>query len=530
MSDQLHRLLGDLERQARARFTDAVATATPVDFSLYVGHPVAFVLEVLRMRLLRWQRAFLDAFHGHKHGQFVVVSANGCGKTAMVAPLLLYVALVLNGQALYLSASEKQTRTQMKASLERLVARIEELPDDTAVYNHGITFDAGGAVILATAGDVPAMQGHHGEKLLLVADEASHLDDDQLVALQSCVVADDNWLVLTGNALNLGGPFHRVATTADPSWQRTKVTALEVIDDPEAQHIPGLVTKKGVDNIRQTWGEMSAHFQSRVMACFPQQPADAMFPEAAIQAAFQRWHDPVFLQYQRTEGLALGVDVGASDDGDASALAVAVGGWVKELVTWHEADTMKTVGRIIGEFRRLRVAKVRVSAFDERETALLHHHVGALFINASIGMGDPLDYEGFDAEIFVDEIAVGRGVADRLRELGYPLVAFNASRRASTEERQQQYANLRAEAYARLRDRLVRGEVALPYSPELEEELRTCRGFLNSSGKLQIIAKDEWRQIIHRSPDRLDAVVMAVAGRGFASFASAGGIAGPVAF
>jgi hypothetical protein len=48
-------------------------------------------------------------------------------------------------------------------------------------------------------------------------------------------------------------------------------------------------------------------------------------------------------------------------------------------------------------------------------------------------------------------------------------------------------------------------------------------------GKLQIIAKDDWRQVIHRSPDRLDAVVMAVAGRGFASFCG-GDFTGPVAF
>ena len=76
----------------------------------------------------------------------------------------------------------------------------------------------------------------------------------------------------------------------------------------------------------------------------------------------------------------------------------------------------------------------------------------------------------------------------------------------------------------------MRGEVGLLYSPELEQELRTCRGFLKSGGKLQAITKENWRQVIHRSPDRLDAVVMAVAGRGFASFASAGEVAGPVAF
>jgi hypothetical protein len=359
--DNLSRLLGDLERQARARFDEAVSPVAPVDFSAYHGRPVAFVLEVLRMRLLAWQRAWLDAFHSHKHGQFVLVTCNGAGKTGMMGPLLLYIALVLHGQAVYFSASEKQTRSQLKANLERIVARIEELPDDTAVYNYGITFPEGGAILLASAADVNAMQGHHGETLIIVADEAQHLDDEQLVALQSCVVADNNWLILTGNALNLGGPFHRVATSADPSWHQTKVTALEVIDDAEAVHIRGLVTKKGVDNIRQTWGQDSAHFQSRVLANFPAQPADALFPEVAIQRAFALWTDANFIQAQRQEDLTLGVDVGASEEGDASAMAVAVGGWVKELLTWHEADTMKTVGRVIGEFRRLRIAKVRGS-------------------------------------------------------------------------------------------------------------------------------------------------------------------------
>ena len=72
--------------------------------------------------------------------------------------------------------------------------------------------------------------------------------------------------------------------------------------------------------------------------------------------------------------------------------------------------------------------------------------------------------------------------------------------------------------------------VALPYSVELEEELRNYRGFLNSGGRLQIQAKDEIRELIHRSPDRLDAVIMAVAGRGYVSFGLAADMSGPVAF
>jgi phage terminase large subunit len=372
--------------------------------------------------------------------------------------------------------------------------------------------------------------GHHGETLLIVADESQALEDDQLVALQGCVVADNNWLLLSWNSLNTGGPFHCACRSNDPSWQRTKVTAPEVVEDPEAEHIRGLVTKKGVDNIRQTWGQDSAHFHSRCMAEWPAQAADAMFPEVAIQAAFARWHNTAFQVEQRHDGLTLGVDVGASEDGDPSAMAVAYGGWVKELVVWYERDTMLTVARVIAEFRRLHVARVRGTAFQEREAAILQSTIGSMFKEASGALGDPCDYSGFECEIYVDEIGVGRGVSDRLREVEYPVTPFNASRRPTSEHNQTQYANLRAEAAARFRTRLIQGEIGLPYSPELEQELRTCRGFLNPSGKLQIISKDTWKQVIHRSPDRLDAVIMATAGRGFISFGGASDLTGPIPF
>jgi hypothetical protein len=333
-----------------------------------------------------------------------------------------------------------------------------------------------------------------------------------------------------GNPLGIGTAFHRVCTTNDPSWHRSKVTAIEVVEDPEAAHIRGLITTKGINAIRQTWGEQSSVFQSRCMAEFPEQPADALFPEPAIAAAFARWQDPAFMESQQGEGLTLGVDVGASTDGDASAMAVAKGGWVRELVIWWEQDTMRSVGRVIGEFRRLRVAKVRGSAYEERDAAILQSRIGSVFVDAALTMGDPEEWSGFDCEIYVDEIGVGKGVGDRLREQAYPCTAFTASRRPTSDRNAELYANLRAEAYARFRTKLIQGEVALPYSPELEEELRTCRGFLNSSGKLQILDKKAWRELINRSPDRLDACVMAVAGRSYISFGLPADLTGPVAF
>ena len=183
---------------------------------------------------------------------------------------------------------------------------------------------------------------------------------------------------------------------------------------------------------------------------------------------------------------------------------------------------MKTVGKIIDHFRQLHVTKRRNPRNLARENALLMNPVGYALVTEAMIHGDPLDYSGMRAEIRVDEIGVGRGVSDRLKEAEYPCVAFNASKRPTSEENQKEFQNLRAEAYSRFRTKLINGDIALPYSPELEQELRTCCCFTNSSGRLQIWSKAEWRDVLKRSPDRLDAVVMATAAEGVRDFSGVG--------
>ena len=67
---------------------------------------------------------------------------------------------------------------------------------------------------------------------------------------------------------------------------------------------------------------------------------------------------------------------------------------------------------------------------------------------------------------------------------------------------------------APFRDKLLRGQVALPDDPLLLEELRTYAAFTNARGLLQCIGKDDHKKLLSggRSPDRMDAVLMAVAG------------------
>jgi hypothetical protein len=53
---------------------------------------------------------------------------------------------------------------------------------------------------------------------------------------------------------------------------------------------------------------------------------------------------------------------------------------------------------------------------------------------------------------------------------------------------------------------------------------------MNSSGRFLVQSKDEWRKVLGRSPDKLDAVVMAIPSRSYASFSGAGDLNGPIPF
>lgn len=112
---------------------------------------------------------------------------------------------------------------------------------------------------------------------------------------------------------------------------------------------------------------------------------------------------------------------------------------------------------------------------------------------------------GRRARIIVDSIGMGAGVCDRLRELGVPVEEFNASDKALDPD---MYPNARSELWFRARD--VIDTVDLDADEQLLADLTAPRYRTNSKGQLVVEAKDETKKRIGRSPDRADAVLMAL--------------------
>jgi hypothetical protein len=107
--------------------------------------------------------------------------------------------------------------------------------------------------------------------------------------------------------------------------------------------------------------------------------------------------------------------------------------------------------------------------------------------------------------IFVDTIGIGAGIADRLRELGYPAVDVNVGERSGTPDK---YFNLRAELWVKYRDWLAEGRCSLPDDDALVAESSTIKYSFDSAGRIKIEKKEDMKKRGLPSPDRADALCL----------------------
>jgi phage terminase large subunit len=140
------------------------------------------------------------------------------------------------------------------------------------------------------------------------------------------------------------------------------------------------------------------------------------------------------------------------------------------LEAWRDPDTMATTGRIIQTIRNYNV---------------------------------PHDNVNVDAD------GLGGPIVDRLREQGFHFRAVHNGGEPLDKER---FVNLSAELWASAAQKIERGEVALLNDPKLIAQLASRRAKPRSDGRVQLESKEEMRRRGLPSPDRADAVVLALAG------------------
>jgi hypothetical protein len=301
------------------------------------------------------------------------------------------------------------------------------------------------------------MAGLHAPHILLVADEASGIDEAVYEAAGGSMSSPGAVTVLIGNPTRSSGFFWRAHVMERDRWFTMKVSSAD----------SRRVTPSFVTEIAQRYGLDSNAYRVRVLGEFPVADADTLIAATLVDDAMTR---DVALDLTHPE--LWGVDV-ARFGSDASVLIKRRGNVVPEMPRrWRQFDTMQLAGAIKAEYDAQQVKP---------------------------------------ALIVIDVIGIGAGVVDRLHEQNLPILGVNVAEVASTTGR---YARLRDELWVRCREWLETRAVRLPRDDQLRDDLVAPRYAFLSDGRMQIESKNLMRARGLASPDSADALIHTFAEQG----------------
>jgi hypothetical protein len=430
-----------------------------LDFvTAYGGDPVGFVVDVLGANPSPWQRSFLEAV-ARGERRITVRAGHGVGKsTACSWALIWHMVTRYPQKAVVTAPTAAQLFDALFAELKAWINRLPPiLRDSFEVFSDKVAFKAAPessfiSARTSSAERPEALAGVHSEHVLLVVDEASAVPEAVFEAAAGSMSGHSATTILISNPTRNSGLFYKTHHQLASDWYRLHVSC---IGNP-------LVTEDFVRQIAATYGEGSNAYRIRVLGEFALTDDDTLIGAELVDAAIDR-----DVTVTEDEPMIYGLDV-ARFGTDRTALCKRRGNLVVEIKSWGGLDLMQTVGMVVNEAKLDR-----------------------------------------PAEICVDTIGLGSGVADRLREQGFNVKDVNVSESSAMNPNANK---LRDELWMSAKDWLSTRSVKLPKDDMLRMELVAPRYNFTSSGKLVVESKDSMRKRGQRSPDLADAFCLTFAG------------------
>lgn len=408
---------------------------------------------------------------------------HGLGKSAQSAILILWYALTRDGKdwkAITTASVWRQLDEFLWPEIHKWARllrwdRIGRAPfiDDRELLKLSLNLRTGSA--FAIASDKPsALEGAHADCLFYLFDESKAVPDGVFDAAEGAFsTTGEIFAMAVSTPGDVAGRFHAIHTDRErfSEWWIRQVTLDECI-------AAGRVSADWATARRREWGETSSAYINRVLGQFAYtDPEGGLIPRSHVKLAQERWKQikAEMEQGRRLPFVGYGVDVGGEGE-SADATVLAPRYWqyfIDELIVFRGLDAMQVAAHV---HERLRMQKGRA---------------------------------------VVDTIGEGAGVAARLRQLSDEVHSFKGSEAAEDTDSTGEisFANMRAFSYWRLKELLnpVNGyDIALPPDKELEDDLCAVTAREARRGVIQVDDKREIIKRLGRSPDRGDAVVMAL--------------------
>lgn len=416
-----------------------------------------FAREILGFKPDPWQeRLFNDLDQGET--RISIRSGHGIGKTASSAINALHFLLTRPGSTKIIVTSPSSAQlfdglwAELLLWIDKLPAYFREQLDIKTRRIVRLDNPENAFISLRTARieSPEALAGIHADNVLVLVDEASGVPEPVYEAAAGTLSTVGSIAVLIGNPTRTSGYFHRTHTLLSDHWATYQVSCLE---SPR-------VSEAFVEDIRRTYGEDSAQWKIRILGEFADMDQDVIIPRELVESALGR-----DIHVPDDEDVFWGIDPGRG--GDATGFVCRKGGVITHIAQYHLTDLMAVVGRVFEHWEQ-------TSERDKPES------------------------------VFVDVIGLGAGVADRLRELGLPVVDVNVAEAPALRER---FPRLRDEIWYASRDFFESRRVSIPdtdYGRELVEELCAPLVTIASNGKSGAESKLDMKRRGVPSPNLAD--------------------------
>jgi hypothetical protein len=429
----------------------------------YYKAPEAFVEEVLGVTPDPWQKRLLGLLASGER-KISVRSGHGTGKSTVASWAMLWFMLTRVPVKVVVTApTASQLFDALFGECRRwakllppAVGELLEIKSDR-IELKASPEESFISARTSRAEQPDALQGIHAEFVLLVVDEAPGVSEAVFEAAGGSMSGHNATTLLLGNPTRTQGYFYDTFHRLSGEWKNLHVSCL---DSPR-------VSDDYVKEMASRYGEGSNAYRVRVLGEFPVADDDTLIGLELAQSALER--DVV---QNPNAPILWGLDV-ARFGTDSSALCKRQSNVVLEPVkTWKNLDLMALTGAVLHEY-------------------------------------EITDFKLRPAEILVDSIGLGAGVVDRLRELKLPARGINVGESPAIKG---QYANLRAELWAKAKAWLEARDCKLPRDERLVNELSSPRYSFMSNGKLKLESKDDMKRRGLVSPDVADAFVLTFAG------------------
>ena len=446
----------------------------------YRKDPILFAREVLKFEPDPWQKEALLELARKLKSRVSIKSGQGVGKTSVEAIALIWFLVCFPFPRIVATAPTKQQlHDVLWAEVDKWMNNsplLMELLKWTKTYVYMIGYEKRWFAVARTATKPENMQGFHADNMLFIIDEASGVAEPIMEAILGTLTGVNNKLLMCGNPTRTTGTFFDSFHKDKDLYSRSTVSSE---DSPHA-------SKENIDKLVRKYGYESNVVRVRVRGLFPLDEDDVYITMSIVgQSQLCEPEMP-------SNKISIGVDV-ARFGSDETVIAENVLSSAKIYKTYRGKNLMWTAGEVLD----------RAITLHTRFPDLQHVYVN------------------------IDDTGLGGGVTDRLNEIkeerGYSWLVVNpvnAAAKVPEEKRDDDDkeeveviaapADMTAYMWKNMRDLMEEKKVQMDQDDELTGQLTSRKYSITSNGKIKLESKDDMKKRGLDSPDRADAMALAL--------------------